>query len=648
MRVIGASVAAEHRGLSPGRAVDAWLDAIGRAEGSARLSVRSMSITESLGSILAEPVWAVRSSPAFPAVAMDGIAVTAADTVDAAIGHPVRLPPSAFEVVDTGNPLPTGRDAVVMCERVRFDGPVAEIEASVPPGQHVRSIGEDIVAGELLLVPGQRLRPIDLAAAAAAGVTNVSVRRRARLTIIPTGDELRPADVALAPGELADTNSLMLEGLAREAGCETNVWPILPDDADRLAEAVQAAAARSDLVLLVAGTSAGRHDHAPEVLGRCGRIVVRGVAMRPGHPAVLGVVGPAAVMACPGYPVSAALAFEELARPLIAALQGAGAPRRPVVSTRLAADVRSKRGARALQRVRVGTVDGHRVALPLRGGASVMTSLVHADALLAIPDGGEVIAAATPVDVELMPGASERGDALLVAGAPELALELLALAFAEAHEGRARVAFCEAAPLEAARLVRDGVCHVAAVGGRVGAVAPRDRQLRRVRLAECDVGLVLTSELLRDRDPRQVLRGRVRVASASHGTPARHVLDDVVRDVERTGVEIIEVRSDAAAVETVAAGYADCAVSTVPAAGRAGFPAHPLGRAALDLVVARGVAERDPLVRALLHTLRSLGFQAALERAGYKPRAGEQVHVRSESGHGVRSVNVLSTSEVFA
>ncbi len=211
------------------------------------------------------------------------------------------------------------------------------IDAPVAPGTHVRGVGEDVATGELVLAPGRRLGAMDLALAAAAGHAELAVHRAPVVAILPTGDELRPAAAELAVGELADTNSIMLEAQAREAGCRTVRAPILPDDPDRLAAAIRDAAGRADLVLVIAGTSAGRGDHAPDVLRRIGRIVVRGVAMRPGHPAVLAVVDGTPVMGCPGYPVSAALAFEDLAVPLVAAMSGAAAAEAPRVPAALGA-----------------------------------------------------------------------------------------------------------------------------------------------------------------------------------------------------------------------------------------------------------------------------------------------------------------------
>jgi putative molybdopterin biosynthesis protein len=577
MGVTAAAAVPELRGVDPDAAVGAWLDACGRP----CLVTERVSGIAALGRVTAAPVWALSSSPAFPAAAMDGIAVRAADTAGAAPDAPLRLDAGRFDVIDTGDPLPAGRDAVVMRERVAFEDGVAAIAAEAARGQHVRPVGEDVAAGELLLAPGQRLRPVDLALAAAGGVTELVVRRRPVVSILPSGDELRPAGAALARGELTDTNSLMLEGQAREAGCETRRGPILPDDPDRLVTALRAAAAEADLVVLVAGTSAGRGDHAPEVLRRCGRIVVRGVAIRPGHPVVLGVVDGTAVMACPGYPVSAALAFDALALPLLASLDQAAAARRPVAAVQLAAGVRSKRGSRELLRVRLGTVAGRRVAVPLRRGASVLSSLAHADALLAVSAERDGLSAGAAVEAEIV---RDLDGAVLVAGAPDGALERLAVAVAVA--GAARLAFCEMPPAEAVALVRAGGCHAAVFAGPLD--DPEGR-LEAVRLAEVEV--VLAGDL--------ALRPGVRVAVGPPGTPARAVLEAIVG-----ACEIVEARSDAAAFAAVAAGAADCAAGALAAARAAALDSRPVGRAPLDLVIRRGAADSDPTVHALLKTLR--------------------------------------------
>jgi len=307
------------------QALAAWRaarEAVGCPE---RLPAVTVPVAEAAGLVTAAPVWAVRSSPPFDAAGMDGIAVRAADSLGASETTPEWLSPGAYDIVDTGDPMPDGYDAVIMREHVHYDDTGrAELRAAVPPYQHVRSIGEDVSAGELLLPEGHRLRAVDLAAAAAAGQTQLTVRKRALVFILPTGDEVRPIGTEPGPGEIFDTNSLMLAEQAREVGCEAHVLPIEPDDPARIAAAVRVAAARCDLLIVIAGSSAGRDDYTAQVVAAEGMLAVHGVAVRPGHPVVLGVVGRTPVLGAPGYPVSAALTFDIFAVPLLAELSGGG------------------------------------------------------------------------------------------------------------------------------------------------------------------------------------------------------------------------------------------------------------------------------------------------------------------------------------
>src|SRR5687768_3232973 len=278
----------------------AWEDACAETGCPERVETVRLPLDQAVGRVTAEPVWAKTSSPPFDAAAMDGIAVHAADTIGASETTPVRLDANAFTVVDTGDPVPCDFDAVVMREDVHRVDAGVELRAAAAPYQHVRSIGEDVSAAELLLPSGHRLRPVDIAAAGAAGATELAVRRRPVVTVIPTGDEIRPVGTELAEGELPDTNSVMLAAQAEAAGCEAHRFEVTPDDPDQIAAAVRAAAARSDLVVVIAGSSAGRDDHTAAVVAEVGTLTVHGVAVRPGHPVVLGVVhgnGPPGVAA---------------------------------------------------------------------------------------------------------------------------------------------------------------------------------------------------------------------------------------------------------------------------------------------------------------------------------------------------------------
>lgn len=371
-----------------------WRAACAAAGCPTRTPSERVPLADAVGRVTAEPVTALQSSPAFEAAAMDGIAVRGEQTLAGVVDD--------FVVVDTGDPMPSGYDAVVMREDVRIVDGKAEVARPSLPGRHVRPIGEDLSAGEQLLPAGHRLRPFDVAAAAAAGHTKLTVFQAPRVTIVPTGDEIRPIGSALAPGEILDTNSLMLAAQARELGCRTRVTEVVADRPDRLLAVLREAAGSSDLVIVIAGSSAGRDDHTAAVVAAAGTLTVHGVAVRPGHPVVLGVAGRTPVLGAPGYPASAALTFEIFAAPLLAALQSATPPVRPVVEATLGTDLHSTETSEDWIRVQLRRTERDVVATPLTRRAGVLTSLVRADGLVVLPAGAPGPKAGDRVPVRLL------------------------------------------------------------------------------------------------------------------------------------------------------------------------------------------------------------------------------------------------------
>lgn len=348
---------------SPRVAYDRWVAACADAGWHPGQAVEQVSLADGLGRVPAAAVHARWPSPRFSCAAMDGIAV-AADSLagdgHAGDGHvngrlgdggQLLLRAPAFSCVDTGDPMPAGTDTVVERELVELrDDGSALVSGSLATGpasrgRNVRSCGEDFQAGQLLIPSGRRLRPADLGAAAAAGYATLTVARRPVIAIIPTGDEVRPVGSVLEPGEFTDSNSLMLAARASQAGAVPVVTGVQPDDPDVLAAAAREAACAADLVLIIAGSSRGRGDFTAAVLAQVGGLVVHGVAVRPGHPALLGHVKPGAAryapsggagypppgaavqpagtvpaIGVPGYPLAAAVIFELFAVPLIARL----------------------------------------------------------------------------------------------------------------------------------------------------------------------------------------------------------------------------------------------------------------------------------------------------------------------------------------
>ncbi len=609
------------------RALAAW-QAAQRATGCPeRVQPVELPVAEAVGRVTAEPVWASRSSPAYDAAAMDGIAVTSSQTVGASESTPVLLKPGAFEEVDTGDPIPATRDAVVMREHVHRTADGAELRAAVPPYRHVRTIGEDVAATELLLPAGHRLRPFDVAAAAAAGATRVRVHRPARVAVLPSGDEIRPVGEPVQPGEIPDTNSMMLAAQAREAGAEAHVLPIVPDDPDQIAAALRAAAASADLVVVVAGSSAGRDDYTARVVEATGRLVVHGVAVRPGHPVVLGVVDATPVIGAPGFPVSAALTFDMFALPLLAGLEGTAPRRRVTAPARLARKLASTMGSDDWVRVRLGDVGGQLVATPLPRGAGVLTSLVRADGLLVVPTGVEGLHAGTEVEVQLLRGLDEVARTVVAIGSHDLVLDLASSALRQV-DPRLTLASSNVGSLGGLVALRDGLCHLAgshlldpATGEYTLPYVDRvlgDHDPVVIRLVHREQGLVVApgnplgltgvADLV---DARYVNRQR--------GAGTRVLLD---HELGRAGIDPDRVtgygreeHTHLGVAAAVAGDRADCGLAILAAARAYGLDFVPVTREPYDLVTTQAVLDSGVL-DAVLDLLADQGFLDQVEALG--------------------------------
>ncbi|MPZ81921.1 MAG: molybdopterin biosynthesis protein [Actinophytocola sp.] len=612
------------------QALAAWRESRAAAGCPARVDAVRVPVGQAVGRVTAEPVWAARSSPAFDSAGMDGIAVRAAGTVGAAETTPVLLGAEDFEVVDTGDPLPAGYDAVVMREHVHHTGDGrAELRAAVPPYQHVRSIGEDISAAELLLPEGHRLRPVDVAACAAAGATELAVRRAPVVVIVPTGDEIRPIGAELGPGDILDTNSMMLAAQAREAGGDARVTDIVPDDPAAITAVLCAAAAEADLVLLVAGSSAGRDDYTARVVAAAGSVAVHGVAVRPGHPVVLGTVEATPVVGVPGYPVSAALTFDIFAAPVLAELEGAAPRERPSTTARLARKLPSVVGMDDWVRVRLGRVRDQIVATPLPRGAGVLTSLVLADGLLVVPSGVEGQHAGADVRVELLRGLGEIGRTIVAIGSHDLVLDLAASAL-RAADPLITLASSNVGSLGGLVALRDGLCHVAgshlldpSTGEYTLPYVDKllgDADIAVIRLVHRDQGLIVApGNPLGLTEVGDLTRPGLHYVNRQRGAGTRALLD---HELTRRGIDATEIlgysreeHTHLAVAAAVAAGRADAGMGILAAARAFGLDFVAVAQEPYDLVL-RTDTWSDELLAPLWALLERADFRAGVEALG--------------------------------
>ncbi len=380
-----------------------------------------------LGRVLSRPVFALRSSPSYNAAAMDGIAVHFLDLANASEGNPVRLDRKRFVPVNTGNAIPESCNAVMMIEDVHYVGD-DEVELIQPatPWQHVRTIGEDIVATELILPEGHMVRPIDQGAMLATGVTEVFVQRPPKAIAIPTGSELiQPGQIG-QPGQIIEFNSRILAGYLNDWGAAASRGTPVPDDPDRLREAILAAVTTNDIVVLNAGASAGTRDYTSQVLSEIGRVIVHGVAIKPGKPVILAMVGTVPVIGLPGYPVSAVLTMRLFLRDMIDAFLGREKSDPPAIEATVSRPVHSKMGVDEFVRVTLGRVGDNLMATPVGKGAGAVMSLVRADGLLTIGAGKEGIGAGEKVHIELLRPQAEVDATLVCIGSHDNIIDLLA------------------------------------------------------------------------------------------------------------------------------------------------------------------------------------------------------------------------------
>jgi putative molybdopterin biosynthesis protein len=501
----------------------------------------------------------------------------------------------------------------------------------------VRTIGEDISATELLLPEGHRLRPVDIAACAAAGATELLVRRRPVVAIIPTGDEIRPVGTEPRPGEILDTNSMMLAAQAREAGCAATVTEIVPDDPDLITAALREAAAAADLVVLIAGSSAGRDDYTARVVAAAGTLAVHGVAVRPGHPVVLGTVTAASpdgagtpVIGAPGYPVSAALTFDIFAAPVLAALEGAAPRERPSTTARLARKLASAIGSDDWVRVRLGRVGGRVVATPLPRGAGVLTSLVRADGLLVVPAGVEGHHAGEEVRVELLRGLGEIGRTIVAIGSHDLVLDVAASEL-RATDPMLTLASSNVGSLGGLVALRDGLCHIAgshlldpATGEYtlpyVDRILGGGDGIAVVRLVHRDQGLLVApGNPLGLTGIGDLTRPGLRYVNRQRGAGTRVLLD---HELAQRGIDPAEVsgytreeHTHLAVAAAIAAGRADTGMGILAAARAFGLDFVPVAREPYDLVMRTSVLE-DELLAPLWELLERPDFRNGVEKLG--------------------------------
>jgi putative molybdopterin biosynthesis protein len=619
-------------------ALERWWNALEGIGTGGPLPGERVALDETTGRITAEPVWAAVSSPHYHASAMDGYAVYADATRGASETKPVLLPvgQAAF-YVDTGDPMPAGTNAVIMIEdtQLREDEQV-EIMAAVAPWQHVRPMGEDMVATELILPANHRVRPQDVGAAAGSGHAFLAVRRKPRVAILPTGTELVAPGENLKPGDIIEYNSLVLGAMVREWGGEVTRLPALKDDYQAIKAQILAAAKTHDLVIVNAGSSAGSEDFTSRIVEEVGRLLVHGIAIRPGHPVIMGLIRTESepeqwtpFIGLPGYPVSAALTCELLVRPTLARWLGRPPEERPQIEATMTRKVVSPEGEEEYLRVTVGQVGERMVATPLPGGSGVLMSLVRADGLIRIPRGAQGYEPGARVSVSLLKPVEAVRRTVVAIGSHDLTLDLLSDELGQRYPGRS-LSSANVGSLGGLLALSRGEAHFA--GSHLLDEETGEYNVSYIRRLLPQTPVVLLGFVQRIQglivpkgNPKGIrglddlTREDVIFINRQRGAGTRVLLDFRLR---QRGIDPRQVQgydrqefTHLAVAAAVASGAADCGLGILAAARALRLDFVPLDEEQYDLVIPRSAYE-SALLAPLLTILRDPMFAERVDALG--------------------------------
>ncbi len=589
------------------------------------------------GRVTAGPVCARLSSPSFHSAAMDGLAVRAEDTFGAADDAPLTLRIDRGEAVmiNTGYPLPANANAVIMIEQVLLsdDGSRGVIRAPVYPWQHVRKVGEDIVATELLFPTGHQIRPADVAALITGGCNTVTVRKRPRLVIIPTGSELVSMEEygeEIPPGKTVESNSAVLAGMAVQAGAEVEISPIIADDFASIKTHLSAMAnTGADLIIINAGSSAGSADYTVQIIEELGEVLTHGVTIMPGKPTILGIINNKPVIGVPGYPVSAIIAMEQFVVPLLTRMQGVQAPPAVTIQALLAKDLPSRGGIEEFRRMIVGRIGANFVAVPLKKGAGAITTLTKANGILRIAAASEGEMHGREVTIDLLAPVAQIERTILCTGSHDLCLDVLG-DFLQQEDPAFSLASTHIGSLGGIMALQQGMCHFA--GSHL--LDPQDgsyntsyirkylqgRDIRIVTLVHRQQGFIVPKGNPKSiKTIHDLFAEDISFINRQAGSGTRVLLDYELNRNQLDGEDIRGYEQDEythmAVAVAVLSGKVDVGLGIKSAANALGLDFVPLVEERYDLLIA-GELFDTPMIQAILGVINTPLFQKRVEAMG--------------------------------
>lgn len=606
-----------------------------------------VSLADALTRVLAHDVVAAVDAPPFDRANVDGFALRAADTIGASDVAPkiltlnaeviacgdspaIEVKPGTATTIATGGVIPRGADAVVMVEQtelVEADAPRIELRRAAAPGQFISYAGSDIARGETLLRKGARISSREIGMLAASGLAHVDVVRRPRVAVISTGDELVPPGEPLKPAGIYDSNGAIIAAAVREAGGAAVPFGAVPDDKAALDKAVREALASCDMVVLSAGTSKGAGDLSHAVMAGLGApgILVHGVALKPGKPLCLGVVGKIPIAVLPGFPTSAIFTFHAFIAPVIRALAGLPPEAAEAIEARVPVRVASELGRKEFVLVSLIDGDDGPVAFPSGKGSGAVTSFSQADGFIEVDALSGALDAETQATVTLIGGAHSAPDVTIM-GSHDIALDIVVGALAERGFSARTLAVGSLGGVAAAAR---GQCDIAPVH----LIDPRTGDYNR-HLVTQELSLVpgwrrMQGLVYRKGDTRFDGRSAVEaiksaladadvlMVNRNAGAGTRVLIDRLLGGARPPGYAN-QPKSHNAVAATIAQGRAEWGLAIEPVAEMYGLGFLPVAPEHYDFLVVESRKAR-PAVQAFLAALRDEATRHKIRAIGMEP-----------------------------
>jgi putative molybdopterin biosynthesis protein len=590
------------------------------------------------GRVIAQPIYAKRSIPFYPSAAMDGIAIDSKKTRGANEHKPLLLDPMAYIEVDTGDPIFDPFDAVIMAEDcIHTDEGISIIKSHVP-WENVRPIGEDVTEGELLFAMEHVLRPMDISVLMAANLLSIEVYKQVSLAIIPTGSEIRSAYDSVEIGDIVESNSYLFTGLALEAHAIPVTYPIVRDDFDEIKQAVEDAVSKHDVIIINAGSSAGRDDYTVHVISQLGKVFVHGLSIKPGKPAILGMIGEVPVIGVPGFPVSAHIVFEEFVTPLLLRLNHYPTSIFDIVQATSTRRIVSSLKSKEYIRIKIGYINDRFVATPLARGAGMMMSVVKSDGYALIEKNREGVDSNEIMDVRLNKSINRIKNTLLAIGSHDLIMDVISNLFEQdslpyhlstvhvgSYAGLLALSRKESALAMTHLLESDGSYNTYSVKKLFG----RDKialikGVKRVQGLIVEKGnpknIQSIEDLVRFRFVNRQRGAGTRVL-LDHWLKEKNILPDTIAGYDK------ELTTHLAVAAAVANKVADCGLGIQSAATVMGCDFIPLGLEDYDFVCYQDFLE-NPMMKLFLDCIRSQQFkETCMTLGGYDTSGSGEVRL---------------------